>query len=160
MISREAQPASCWNENYANPSSKTTNRTDLGGLLDLTSMLGIFRSRPNGVPAQQKISTRLWSQGGTDGYDCRRLSPRMLARKEPNLCDFNALDMAGYRCSSGVRYRTRGLKEKVTCLTISFYGLGPEGCLVADPAKNDFILRWISISYWQEPFNGCFIESL
>jgi len=26
------------------------------------------------------------------------MNPQRLARKEPNLCDTNALDMAGYRC--------------------------------------------------------------
>ena len=63
------------------------------------------------------------------------MSPPRLARKEPSLCDFTALNMAGYRCFSGVRYRTRGRKEKVTWLTISFTGLDPDGCLVADQRK-------------------------
>jgi hypothetical protein len=35
----------------------------------------------------------------------------------------------------GSANRTRGLKEKVTCLTISFTGLDPDGCLVADQRK-------------------------
>jgi len=43
--------------------------------------------------------------------------------------------MAGYRCFSGVRYWTRGCKEKVVWSTISLIGLDPDGCLVADLLK-------------------------
>ena len=63
------------------------------------------------------------------------MSPPRLAHKEPILCDFSALNMAGYRCFSGVRYWTRGRKEKVTWLTNFFTGLDPDGCLVADQRK-------------------------
>ena len=82
----------------------------------------------------------------------------------------------------GSANRTRGRKEKVTFLTISFTGLDPDGCLVVDQLKvyakhlkyrvqvnkrscfragwwpckkTTLFLRWIRVFYWQGPFNGC-----
>ena len=76
------------------------------------------------------------------------MNPLRLARKEPNLCDVNALDMSGYRCFSGVHYWTRGHKEKVTSVTISFAGLDPDGCLVADQLKvhTKHLKNWLQVN--------------
>ena len=48
------------------------------------------------------------------------MSPPRLARKEPNLCDFNALNMAGYRCFSGVRWPDQGPQRKSNVLYYFF----------------------------------------
>ncbi len=63
------------------------------------------------------------------------MSPRRLARKEPNLCDFSALDMAGYRCFSGVREPDQGPQRKSNVVNYFLTGLDPDGCLVADQRK-------------------------
>jgi hypothetical protein len=54
---------------------------------------------------------------------------------EPNMCDSNALEWQGTDVFLGSANRTRGRTEKVTWLTISFTGLDPDGCLVADQRK-------------------------
>ena len=107
------------------------------------------------------------------------MNPLRLARKEPNLCDHNALDMAGYRCIFWGPLTGPGVAK----INYFFHGLDPDGCLIADweririksiekqdadtqkgflaywiltlQKKEKYFLRWIGIFYWQAPFNGC-----
>ena len=107
------------------------------------------------------------------------MNPLRLARKEPNLCDHNALDMAGYRCIFWGPLIGPGVAK----INYFFHGLDPDGCLIADweririksiekqdadtqkgflaywiltlQKKEKYFLRWIGTFYWQAPFNGC-----
>ena len=71
------------------------------------------------------------------------MNPQRLARKEPNLCDTNALDIAGYRCifwgpltGPGVTTKKRRLLSLCNRRLFFFLtDLDPDGCLVADQLK-------------------------
>jgi hypothetical protein len=84
------------------------------------------------------------------------MNPQRLARKEPNLCDTNALDMAGNRCifwgpltGPGVTTKKRRLFSLCNRRLFFFLtDLDPDGCLAADQLKVHaiYLKNWVQIN--------------